>query len=54
MSWSVLNSTDSAKLPPDSIDLAFICETYHHFEHPREMLGLDSRRTQARRAARGC
>ena len=34
----VLNSTDSAKLPPDSIDLAFICETYHHFEHPREML----------------
>lgn len=27
-------SQDSAKLPPESIDLAFICDVYHHFEHP--------------------
>lgn len=27
-------SQNSAKLPPDSIDLAFICDVYHHFEHP--------------------
>jgi len=25
---------DSAELPPDSVDLAFICDTYHHFEFP--------------------
>jgi len=25
---------DATKLPPDSIDLAFICDTYHHFEFP--------------------
>ncbi len=24
----------STELPPQSIDLAFICDTYHHFEHP--------------------
>lgn len=31
---TVLCSDDSAKLPPESIDLAFICDVYHHFEHP--------------------
>ncbi len=25
---------DSVELPPNSIDLAFICDTYHHFEFP--------------------
>ncbi len=25
---------DSTELPPDSIDVAFICDTYHHFEFP--------------------
>ncbi len=25
---------DSAELPPESIDVAFICDTYHHFEFP--------------------
>ena len=25
---------DSVDLPPESIDAAFICDTYHHFEYP--------------------
>jgi predicted methyltransferase len=25
---------DSTGLPPESVDLAFICDTYHHFEFP--------------------
>ena len=35
---SVLCSDDSANLPPNSIDVAFICDTYHHFEHPESTL----------------
>lgn len=34
----VVNSAKSVSLPPDSIDLAFICDTYHHFEYPRDMM----------------
>lgn len=34
----VLCSEDSINLPPDSIDLAFICDTYHHFEYPQSTL----------------
>ncbi len=30
----VVCSEDSAKLPPDSIQLAYICDVYHHFEFP--------------------
>jgi len=30
----VVCTEDSAKLPPDSIDLAYICDVYHHFEFP--------------------
>jgi ubiquinone/menaquinone biosynthesis C-methylase UbiE len=29
---------DSVNLPPDSIDLALICDTYHHFEFPRKTM----------------
>jgi ubiquinone/menaquinone biosynthesis C-methylase UbiE len=29
---------DSVELPANSIDLAFICDTYHHFEYPRKTL----------------
>lgn len=35
---SILCSDRSAKLQPDSIDLAFICDTYHHFEFPQSTL----------------
>lgn len=35
---AVLNTPDSAELPPASIDVAFLCDTYHHFEHPEKML----------------
>jgi len=34
----VVNSQDDAGLGPASIDLAFICDTYHHFEKPAAML----------------
>lgn len=34
----VVNSPDDAMLEPDSIDLAFTVDTYHHFEYPRSML----------------
>lgn len=30
----VVCTGDSAGLPNDSVDLAFICDTYHHFEFP--------------------
>ncbi len=29
---------DSVELPPASIDLAFICDTYHHFEYPQKTM----------------
>ncbi len=35
---SVLCSDRSVRLPPDSVDVAFICDTYHHFEHPQATL----------------
>lgn len=30
----ILCPEDSVSLPPESIDMAFICDTYHHFEFP--------------------
>ncbi|MGD8853844.1 MAG: methyltransferase domain-containing protein [Gammaproteobacteria bacterium] len=29
----IVNSPTDVMLSPDSVDLAFICDTYHHFEH---------------------
>ena len=34
-----LCSENSADLPADSIDLAFLCDVYHHFEFPRNSMG---------------
>ena len=35
---TVLCTERSVELPPNSIDLAFICDTYHHFEYPRSTM----------------
>lgn len=32
---TVLCKEDSAQLQPESVDLVFICDTYHHFEYPK-------------------
>lgn len=34
----VLNTQDSTGLALGSLDVAFLCDTYHHFEHPEKML----------------
>ena len=34
----VLTNQDSVDLPPASVDLAYICDTYHHFEFPERSL----------------
>lgn len=33
-----VNSQTDTGLAPASVDLAFVCDTYHHFEQPRAML----------------
>ncbi len=35
---AVLCTDRSVELPPASIDVAYICDTYHHFEHPADTL----------------
>jgi predicted methyltransferase len=35
---SVVGTETGIGLPRASIDLAFACDVYHHFDHPREML----------------
>jgi predicted methyltransferase len=35
---AVLGQLDSITLPPDSVDLAFVCDTYHHLEQVGPML----------------
>lgn len=34
----VLSSEDSVNLAPDSVDMVFLCDTYHHFEYPQPMM----------------
>src|SRR5690606_15023224 len=31
---TLLATIDSTELPDESVDVAFICDTYHHFEFP--------------------
>ena len=35
---AVLATRNSVRLPPASVDLAFVCDTYHHFESPSPSL----------------
>jgi ubiquinone/menaquinone biosynthesis C-methylase UbiE len=35
---TILCDQFSTKLPPKSVDLVFICDTYHHFEFPQKTL----------------
>ena len=35
---TVLCTERSIEMPPDSIDQAFICDVYHHFEYPQHSL----------------
>ncbi len=35
---TVLCPEDSVGLPPESIDLAFLCDVYHHFEYPKSSM----------------
>lgn len=35
---AVLCTERSVELPPNSVDLAFICDTYHHFEFPQSTM----------------
>jgi ubiquinone/menaquinone biosynthesis C-methylase UbiE len=34
----VLGTDTSVRLPPESVDLVFTCDTYHHFEVPQQTL----------------
>ncbi len=34
----VVCKPDSAELPPNSVDMVFICDTYHHFEFPQSTM----------------
>lgn len=36
---AILSSPTSTELPPRSVDVTFICDTYHHFDDPQAMLG---------------
>jgi predicted methyltransferase len=35
---TVLCTERSVELPPASVDLVFICDTYHHFAHPEDSM----------------
>jgi predicted methyltransferase len=35
---TVLAKTDSSGLPPDSVDVVYLCDVYHHFEFPQKTL----------------
>lgn len=44
---TVLCTDKDVMLPPGSIDLAFVCDTYHHFEYPAQTLASIRRALKA-------
>lgn len=40
---AIVNTQKDTRLPADSVDLVFLCDTYHHFEYPRSMLASIAR-----------
>jgi len=34
----IVSTQSDTRLPENSVDLAFVCDAYHHFEHPPAML----------------
>ena len=34
----IVNGAADTKLPEASVELVYLCDTYHHFEHPQEVL----------------
>lgn len=44
---TVLCREDDVALPEQSIDLAFLCDTYHHFEYPKSSLASIHRALRA-------
>jgi predicted methyltransferase len=34
----IVSNQQDSRLPANSVDLAFVCDTYHHFEYPQTML----------------
>jgi len=35
---TVLGTEKSVELPANSVDIVFLCDTYHHFEYPKSMM----------------
>jgi SAM-dependent methyltransferase len=40
---TIVNDQKDTHLPADSVDLVFLCDTYHHLEYPNSMLGSIAR-----------
>jgi hypothetical protein len=45
---TVLSTQETTNLAPSSIDVAFVCATYHHFEHPKRFLSSIHQALRAR------
>jgi ubiquinone/menaquinone biosynthesis C-methylase UbiE len=43
----IVNTATDTKLPSGVLDVVFVCDSYHHFEYPRAMLGSIQRALRA-------